>query len=275
MPYYLKCNHCGHLNEMNSPYSVLCSSCGKKMDNNFTEWQRRNPGKSFEDYKNAVCITESQFPPEVPKKKTRTLRYRSLKEKIWIVVTTTICALVGGWLGSSAVDALKNNKKSSTKIMKQEWVKQSMGNEWLTFEAPWRLVKSPDEGLPESLEAMVESMEIYENSDNEAITLTGTTIIYKPGIDFNLLGAAEGSANGLKSQPGITDFVYDVEMYSVESVSGYRLSGSFKMNGLDVDFFGVGLTQGVTYWTLIGLVKGNDKEGEKILRRIIESIDIK
>lgn len=66
--YYLKCNNCGHHNEMKSEFQVFCTSCNKKLDNYFSDWQKRNPEKSFDDYKNMVCSTISMEMPVIKRK---------------------------------------------------------------------------------------------------------------------------------------------------------------------------------------------------------------
>ncbi len=75
--YYLKCENCGHLNELKTEYLTFCTSCKKKMTNNFTEWKKRNPGKSFEDYKQLMCISEDkiQHVTETKKPKVKDVKY--------------------------------------------------------------------------------------------------------------------------------------------------------------------------------------------------------
>jgi len=69
--YYLKCNNCGHHNEMKSEFQVFCTSCDKKLDNYFSDWNKRNPEKSFEDYQKIVCSTVIyEMPVAKPKNKT-------------------------------------------------------------------------------------------------------------------------------------------------------------------------------------------------------------
>lgn len=50
----LKCNHCGHLNPIQSEFMTFCDRCGKKLSNNFQEWKKFNPSKSFNDYKDEI-----------------------------------------------------------------------------------------------------------------------------------------------------------------------------------------------------------------------------
>ncbi|MDR3704360.1 MAG: hypothetical protein P4L28_00455 [Paludibacteraceae bacterium] len=58
---YLKCTHCGHLNEVKTEYLTLCSECNKKLENNYTDWKEQNPDKSFEDFNALVCVEEEQL----------------------------------------------------------------------------------------------------------------------------------------------------------------------------------------------------------------------
>lgn len=58
--YYLKCKSCGYQNEIKTEFQIFCSSCGKKMENNFKEWEKRNSSKSFKDFLSLECTTEKE-----------------------------------------------------------------------------------------------------------------------------------------------------------------------------------------------------------------------
>ena len=77
--HYLACDHCLHPNEVKSEYLTFCEKCGKKIQNNFTEWQKENPGRSFEEFKNTVCRTAILHwePEEIQprQKKNKLLQY--------------------------------------------------------------------------------------------------------------------------------------------------------------------------------------------------------
>ncbi|MEO6902126.1 MAG: hypothetical protein ABI315_03150 [Bacteroidia bacterium] len=74
---YLKCNNCGHLNEVKTEYLMLCSKCNKKLENNYSDWKKRNSDKSFDDYKNLICTTEinEASPVKTKSNKTKGLKY--------------------------------------------------------------------------------------------------------------------------------------------------------------------------------------------------------
>ncbi len=77
--HYLACKHCMHANEVKSEYLTFCEKCGKKIQNNFMDWRKENPGGSLEDFKNSVCRSAILHwePVEIqpPKKKKKLLQH--------------------------------------------------------------------------------------------------------------------------------------------------------------------------------------------------------
>ncbi len=63
MIYYLKCQNCEFLNEVKTEYLTLCSNCGSRLHNSYRSWalEFKNQGKTFEDYKKEVCISQQQL----------------------------------------------------------------------------------------------------------------------------------------------------------------------------------------------------------------------
>ena len=56
--YFLKCDNCGHLNEVKTEYLTFCKSCNKVLKNNYSDWLKTNRDKSFDDFKLIICTTE-------------------------------------------------------------------------------------------------------------------------------------------------------------------------------------------------------------------------
>lgn len=75
--YYLKCKSCGHLNEVKSEYLIFCSNCNKKLENNYSDWIKRNSEKTFDDWKQLFCTTEITTPTNETstQKKIKGLKY--------------------------------------------------------------------------------------------------------------------------------------------------------------------------------------------------------
>lgn len=107
--YYLKCNHCGHFNEVKTEYFVFCENCNTKLENNFSNWVKKNPGKSFEEYKQEVCTTEKT---EIATSSPKSQKRKSLKYWIGFAVAFAIFYALGqiggaklaGVFGSSGSD---------------------------------------------------------------------------------------------------------------------------------------------------------------------------
>ena len=95
--HFLKCNNCGHLNEVKTAYLIFCSNCNKKLDNNFSNWQTRNPEKTFDDFKQLICISEADV--QKTSQKTKSNRPKGLKYWIIFAVAFAIFYAIGQFGG--------------------------------------------------------------------------------------------------------------------------------------------------------------------------------
>lgn len=275
MKHYLICNHCSHPNEIKSEYMVLCSHCGKRMNNNFTEWKLSNAGKSFDEYKMLVGITDQQISATKPEKKNKgSFKSKSLKEKILIVVVTLVAASIGAWLGSTAINALLNGKKTA-EFSDSQWVKRTYGDFGLSLEAPWVLIPSREElPLEAQVDAVIEKMQTFENP-TEDFKVMANSIKYRPEIgEVNFRGGADGAINGMKNVEGVTNFVYDEEPYSSGNIPGVIQKGNYKLNNVNVEFINVMLMQDLNAWQVNILYKTNDDVAKKAAERIVKSIKV-
>lgn len=276
MKSYLRCNHCNHLNEITSEYMVFCAACGKKISNNFTEWKQRNAGKTLEDYKQSVGVPEEAVvSASSAGKRKNTLKSRPLKEKIVIVVITALAASFGGWAGSSAVKAIKNGKKTNVKILENQWVRKTYGDLRLTLETPWELQASGGElPLDESVAAVIEKMETFENP-SEDFKVMINTIKYKPEVgQLDFRGGADGSINGIRNNPGVTNFIYKEDPFSTNTIPGVLQRGSYTQDSFDIEFINVILMSELNAWQVSIFMKSKDKVAKQAADRIIQSIAI-
>lgn len=102
--YFLKCDKCGHLNEVKTEYMTFCSNCHKKLNNNFSDWIRLNSDKSFDNYKQLVCVNETE---DSPKSNSNTTKPKSLKFWIGFALTLAIFTVIGQ-IGGEKVKGLFN-----------------------------------------------------------------------------------------------------------------------------------------------------------------------
>lgn len=271
MIHYLQCTHCGHMNEMKSEYVVFCTSCGQKLENNFTNWQRRNPGGTFDEYKQDACFAENQLPPKLPAKKNR-----PLKQKILIVAITTLFAGIGSWLGSSAVTALRNSKKTDEKVLSEQWVKKTYGSFGITLETPWELKSSPPPPLHESVQRMIEKLESFESEKDDQFKIGLNAAKYNPAEtrELSLQGGADGAVNEVKNMPGVANFIYSEDNYSISNLPAIIQRGSYTQNGFKIGFINIITTKDFNYWQVMVFRRENDEIAKKAAERIIQSIQI-
>jgi hypothetical protein len=102
--HFLKCNNCGHFNEVKTEYLIFCSKCNKKLDNNYPDWSKRNPDKSLDDYKQLICTTQIN---EIPDNKIKFNKSKNLIIGISIAVIVVIFFLIGQLGGKKIVELIK------------------------------------------------------------------------------------------------------------------------------------------------------------------------
>lgn len=99
--HFLKCNKCGHLNEVKSPYLIFCSKCDKKLDNNFSDWQRRNSEKTLDDFKQLICVSTDEI--QKSNEKAKPDKRKGLKYWIGFAVAFAIFYAIGQFGGEKIV----------------------------------------------------------------------------------------------------------------------------------------------------------------------------
>src|SRR6185295_6767562 len=108
MMYYLKCENCGFLNPLLTEYLVFCTSCQKKLVNNFHDWQKSNPDKTFDDFKNLVAVSETAAAATTENVKNT----GGSKFWIYIAIAFSICFTLGiGYFVSMKVIEVMNKRQ--------------------------------------------------------------------------------------------------------------------------------------------------------------------
>lgn len=102
--YYLKCKSCGHLNEVKSEYLIFCSNCNKKLENNYSDWIKRNSEKTFDDWKQLFCTTEITTPTN---KTSTQKKIKGLKYWIGFAVAFAIFYAIGQLGGEKIAEVFR------------------------------------------------------------------------------------------------------------------------------------------------------------------------
>jgi len=128
---YLTCNNCFHANEVKSEYLTFCEHCGKKISNNYKDWSKENPGKSFEDFNSAVCHNST------PQDKTESV---PPQKRVLNPMRIAFILLIAAFLGLGVF--LGVNKGQGFAEEFQSWALRNMQfnssdiNSWITMTIP-------------------------------------------------------------------------------------------------------------------------------------------
>ncbi len=99
---YLKCNNCGHLNIIKTEYQTFCSNCQKKLDNNYSDWKKGNSDKTFQDFKQLVCVSEKDIHEANSRSKPK--KSKGIKFYIGLAITIAVFLAAGKYGGVALFD---------------------------------------------------------------------------------------------------------------------------------------------------------------------------
>jgi len=271
--YYLKCEHCGFANEVKSEYLVFCGQCNKKMENNFSNWKSNHSGKSFEDYKNEVCLTNLKVKPQNELKSKAPKRS---KTKMWFGIIAGIAAVVlAAFIVKGIIKTyLFPSLKSYTE---KEWILQDCGTLGLQLSSPLKL--KSDNSIEKQLNGQqvnsIDNIESYmAETLNHRLYIMANSFRYSSGVVASLEGSVQGSLREMKAQPGVTGFKFDVTPTKFNDIQGALIKGKWKKDGNYLGFQQVIYVDKNVLWQVMVGYDLTDPFGEKIAEKVIQSINI-
>ncbi len=273
MNYYLKCEHCGHLNEIKTSYLVFCEQCGKKMAGNFSNWKMTHYGKTFEDYQKEVCITDQDIAKAEPAK-PRPAKKLSGRQLAGILAGIALVVVIG--FGTSLL-VNKYFFPDLEKYMDTEWTEQTCGTLGLRLDAPIRLKKSNEmeEQFPDEARDMILSIESYQTSVmNRKLYIMANSIRYQPEIKLSLEGALQGAIEEMQNRPKVTDFQRDISPVRRGEVTGGLVSGKWKEGKDLIGYRMLIFIKGNVMWQVMVGYDYTDRYGREIADRIVKSVQI-
>lgn len=271
--YYLKCEHCSHLNEMKTSYLVFCTNCGKKMNNSYPNWKLQNSVKQFEDFQREVCISGDQL-NKVESKKPK--QRKKLSPKTWVGIFAGIFIVCFVGFGTSYV-LQEFIFPDLEKYQNSEWTTQTCGTLGLQIESPIEMksVSKLEDEIPAETMAYIEGMETYESSVmNRKLYIMTNSIRYTPEINASLEGALKGTVTEMEKRPEVSDFKYDFSPVRKGDLQGVLITGKYKENDELYGYRVVIYTKGNVMWQVIVGYDYKDKFGYEISERIINSVSI-
>lgn len=270
MNHYLKCNKCDAFNEIKTPYQTFCTSCGKILDNNFPQWQKDHPEKSFEDYKKEVLVGEAEMQNAHAVKNRKDPK----KPQFWIsfILSFTLAAVIGKYF-SHEVTAFFFSDKTPKEILTKQWVLHTYGKDSFTLETPALLEDTVLEFPPEMAPYLDWSN--YYVSKEKGVKILAGVLKYADAVGAaNLQGAANGTVGTMRGMTGVSDFDFSQEEITVNGIPGIVVNGSYTMKGTPVVFRSGTYVNKLVMWQLMAIYKEQDDVAKEVTDRVFNSFAI-
>lgn len=274
--YKLKCEHCGHLNDVSSEYLTICNKCSRKLGNSFSEWKKTNPTKSFADYKNEVCIDE-----ELELEKTQLLQRQNKKRNTRLIIILLTAGIFLGVVYSlyyfnkdEWLNKIVSLTNTSDDILNKEWEKKAYYDLHFYLETPYK----PDSisiPYPDQVKPYIASTAAYAfEKDAGAFTLFMNYIGFLPGLPLNLDNSVQGSVSSLENQPGISDVTSAKAPYDLKGKEAKIVVGTFKKYGILFKYQMLVFLDDTSLSQIIITYHDNDENAKKAANRILESLKL-
>ena len=274
--YKLKCNHCDHLNEVNSEYLTFCTNCNKKLKNSYQEWKKTNLDKTFDDYKVSQCIDE-----ELQLEKIRDLKTRN---KRWNTRLIALLLFLGLFIGltftlihfkkDDLLNYLISLSNTSVDILDREWEKKAYYDLHFYIETPYK----PDTitlPYPDQVKSIILSTAAYTVNENAgAFSMLLNYIEYNSNIPLSFDDAIQGSINSIENQPGIADLSSSISPYKLKGNKASKVSGTFKKYGVPFKFHMLIFANENRLSQIVVEFHENDENAEKAAQRIFNSLKL-
>ncbi len=268
--YYLKCNNCGHLNEVLSETLLFCRNCNKKLANNYRDWKLAKPERTFEQFKLLVCIPGD----DISKKTVRKKPNKNPAGWISLIIIFGCIFFAAYYYRGKILDYI-NYGKHLRLDAEQPWVTGQYGLNGFYVETPFRL-KTEELKFPAEEKAQIDTCISYGywTSANFYIRITNIKFIDQVEALLKLRDFAAGSAMWLKSLPNVSDFVYHEGSIFYKGIPGYKQTGSLIQDKVKLEFINVGYLDRIKSYQVMVAYETDDTTAKVVAERIINSIKI-
>jgi hypothetical protein len=269
---YIKCTECGHANAMKSETILFCEKCNRKLSNNFNDWHKIHPDKSFDDFSKIHCITDIDIANSLIRPQ------RNKTGKIVAIVSVSLVAFIlligfGGYWGVKKL--LDNNLTTNTNkaILTGNWQRTGVGTSGLSLELPFALEKQSVD-LPDSVLSKVSAIETFGHTSDKGFKVITFYSAYK-NIEANLDNAVQGAVQNVQRTQGFTDFTWS----RTDTLVGEKLAAIVDMRYNLLNYSIVlkcfMMCDKNSLWQVINQYSADDEAGKLASDKIIASIEIK
>jgi hypothetical protein len=273
---YLKCKSCGEYNELRSEFLTFCGQCGKKLENNYSEWKSRHPDNSFEEFQQEVGVAYNG----VKTSKLTVLKQRYLKKVgrrgvlLTLILVIGLAAVAGGYFGKRVVYGMIYHKLSKAAFYKS-WETVVIGRQAIEISTPMHLSVN-DKPLVSETAQLVEYAKNYRNKGDDGMEVEVNMYSYRSNISNDLTAAGDATAEEMKKSGEISDLKYTSNPIMQSGINALIQQGSFAYrNAIRLSFCNLLLVSGQHRWQVAIRYREDDTIASEAAQRIIKSISIK
>ncbi|PUZ30492.1 hypothetical protein GA0116948_101539 [Chitinophaga costaii] len=281
---YQKCDSCKNYNLLTSEYLVFCNHCGKKLNNNFSDWQVRHPYQDFSQFIQQVAISSEQ----IEKSKSPFLRCKQKLEDIWmgnrrqlVMVSVFILLLV-------AITGTIFGKRMAYNIFYPKvpkawrytaWQENTIGRQAITISTPVKLSVHDIRLLPELRESVTYSKNYSNENNREGIDIALHLYSFKTSVINSQDAIVNSPADPLgllKHSPGVSNLTVRIQRVAQADIPGYLEEGTYRFNGaITLAYRHLVLIREQDMWQVNLVFRADDELASVVADRVLRSIKIK
>lgn len=271
---YIQCTQCGYSNPVKSETILFCETCNKKLQNNFKDWHKMHPDKTFDDFSKQYCINEFDLAVQNLETKTRKGNNKVLAIVAGVtLVIIAILGLTGYFVAKKYLDQNLKTKTSQT-LLTSSWKEVQIGKSALQLHLPFILTKQ-EISLPETAKNMIDTMESYSHLSDNGFKVMVSVANYKDGVETNLDGAIAGSIGEMQKMQGISDFKWNRNDTVIGTLKGAMSVVNFKLLTYPMEVKLLTVCDKNILYQIFTQYSEDDETGKKASERIISSATIK
>ena len=266
--YFLKCEHCAHLNPLKTEYITFCENCSKKIVNNFPDWSQIHPTKTFSDFVNEVGVIENPVSSSQPKK--------DISKQRRIFLTLFIFAAIGAlglFLFNTDLSTLLMPSKTAEKMLTSDWSRYVYSKGGWSMESPERFKETQLE-LSEQEKVLVTEATVINFQPSKNFKMEGVSVLYRENVFPNLPVILNNNLQNLTRQPGVTNLEFKESPVALQNLRGVLLEGTYHKQGEFMRFQIVVYTNRFRHWQFVVSVADDDQIGSSVAEKIINSLEI-
>lgn len=269
---YIKCTECGNYNAVKTETILFCEACNKKLLNNFRDWHKLHPDKTFNDFANLFCVTDNEITTQ-----SETIQKSKKSKKLIVLIIFLAVLLLIVWLvGFYGVKKYLDRNFSthtSESILKGTWERKNIGQSGLSLKLPFELKKS-NLTLSQSVTNLIDTVESFSHTSGKGFKVITFYSVYKPGIEASLDAAVQGAVNEIQNLKSISNFRWERTDTTIGIKNGAIVVCQYNLLSYPVQQKAIIICDKNCIWQIATQFSEDDEYGRVASQEILSSIQI-